>query len=272
VKWYKHMSDCLDDPVIFDAVSQFGGDGYMVFHGCLEIIAREFDEKSPGICTVSIAFLTKKFQVSKCKLVKIMAFFEKKEKLFYQISGGQISINCPNFIRLKDNYTKDKLASNLQASCKKLSARYIEEEVEEEKDNTPPIPPPPKKSVCDPAKKYRDRFTDEGKRLHEEALEVLHYLNEQADRHLPDNYNGLSVILDRLHDGYSAESLKKIIDTKLCDPHFQKRRNLYTPETLFKAENIQRYLCETPEDFTGDTAKPAGGSKVKSDYPIDATF
>jgi len=134
------------------------------------------------------------------------------------------------------------------------------------KENTPLSPPPPKKSVCDPAKKYRDRFTDEGKRLHEEALNVLHYLNEQADRHLPDNYNGLSVIVDRLHDGYSVESLKQIIDTKLHDPHFQKRRNLYTPETLFKAENIQRYLCETPEDFAGGKPKDKPKPQPEPDF------
>lgn len=136
-----------------------------------------------------------------------------------------------------------------------------------EYNNTPPNPPAPKKSVCvDPARAYRDRYTDEGKRLHEESLDVLHYLNDQAERHLPDNYNGLSVIVDRLHDGYSAESLKQIIDTKLHDPHFQKRRNLYTPETLFKAENIQRYLCETPEDFTGGKPKEKPKPQPEPDF------
>lgn len=112
-----------------------------------------------------------------------------------------------------------------------------------------------------PSENYQNRFTPKGQDRRKQALDILHHLNEKADRKLPDSYTGVDLIIARLQGVYSPDDLKRIIDTKIHDPYFQKRRNLYTPETLFSDRNIQKYLTESPEDFNG---KPGA---VKSKQP-----
>ncbi len=58
MKWYKHLSGSLNNSFTFDLVEKFGGDGYMVFFGTLEIMADEFDIHNPGLSCISIKKLT----------------------------------------------------------------------------------------------------------------------------------------------------------------------------------------------------------------------
>jgi len=118
VKWFKHISDSLDDPFIFDLIDKFGGDGYMVFFGTLEVMSREFNVDNPGICTVSERFLTKKLQLSRQKLVKILNFCEKKERIFVKYDKGNLTLNCPKLKNIMDNWTQKVLRSNLEATTK----------------------------------------------------------------------------------------------------------------------------------------------------------
>jgi len=140
MKWFKHISDSLDDPFIFDLVSNFGGDGYLVFFGCLEVMAREFDHDSPETCTVSERFLTKKLQLSRQKLVKILKFCEKNKRIFSTFADGQITLNCPKLVDMCDEWTKKQLRSNSGVTPDSLRPFFLEEEEEEDK-NTPPSPP-----------------------------------------------------------------------------------------------------------------------------------
>lgn len=109
MKWFKHISDSLDDPFIFDLISQFGGDGYLVFFGSLEIISREFNQNTPGICQISEKFLTKKLQISKKKLREILKFCHFRDRILVSISGETITLNCPKFKNLYDEYTLKSL-------------------------------------------------------------------------------------------------------------------------------------------------------------------
>jgi hypothetical protein len=103
MKWFKHLTGSLKDPMISDIISKFGGDGYLVFFGILDMMAEDFDIANPGVCTFSIKYLTKNLQISDKKLTKILRFLEKypKEngKIASKRSGDKIIITC---IRLKD--------------------------------------------------------------------------------------------------------------------------------------------------------------------------
>ena len=71
MKWFKHISDSLDDPFIFDLIAEYGGDGYLVFFGILEILARECDGDFSQVSTVFLSsFLSKKLQLSARKTEK----------------------------------------------------------------------------------------------------------------------------------------------------------------------------------------------------------
>lgn len=107
MKWYKHISDSLDDPFIFDLIEEFGGDGYLVFFGVLEIYAREFLPEKNWKLDGSLAFFAQKLHVSVSKFKKIILKIYKWELL---ITGNRIIIYIPKFTNLLDEWTARKTA------------------------------------------------------------------------------------------------------------------------------------------------------------------
>jgi len=113
MKWFKHISDSLDDPFIFDLIDQFGGDGYLVFFGTLEVMSREFDVNLPGFCRISDKFLAKKLQISVKKLSKLLNFCTKNGRIMAEFKGGYIELNCPKLVELTDEYTQRLIGKNV---------------------------------------------------------------------------------------------------------------------------------------------------------------
>lgn len=113
MKWFKHISDSLDDPFIFDLTSEFGGDGYLVFFGVLEIYSREFKTEHDWKLTVSQRYLTRKLNKRQSTLVvKILKHIQNSGKWEIDFTGSQISIYIPKFTELIDNWSHRKLRSN----------------------------------------------------------------------------------------------------------------------------------------------------------------
>jgi len=139
MKWFKHMTDSLDDPFVFDLIEQFGGDGYLIYFGCITILAKNFDVEMPGISKFSVNFLRKKLQVSKKKLVKILNFCNENEKIFVEIdkkNENLIILNCPKLKEICDEWTNRKLSSDSVVTTKQLPPyKDKEEDKEEDKEN-----------------------------------------------------------------------------------------------------------------------------------------
>jgi len=158
VKWYKHISDSLDDPFIFELIDQFGGDGYLVFFGTLEIMSREFNIELPGKCTVPYRFLTKKLQLSRQKVSKILKFCNEKERIFVTENKDNIDLNCPKLKKLCDEWTTRQLRSESRVEPEKLKPKEVEVETEVEVDSKelPSADLQNKKS-----KHFKDQITDD---------------------------------------------------------------------------------------------------------------
>lgn len=113
MKWFKHLVASGGDPDIDDAISKFGSDGYYVFFMLLEIMAREFDPKNPGFNHFSISFLSKKFRISWKKTVKVMEYFDKRNRIFCEFSEldglASVKLNCPKLKELCDEYTQKQI-------------------------------------------------------------------------------------------------------------------------------------------------------------------
>jgi hypothetical protein len=131
IKWFKHISDSLDDPFIQDLMDEFGSDGYLVFFGTLEMLSREFDIKNPGIVTLPHNYIRRKLRLSWHKISTIYKFCEEEGRFFVTDNGRKITINCPKLKDLCDDWTKKLLRSNSEVT---FSEPLIEEEVEEEKE------------------------------------------------------------------------------------------------------------------------------------------
>lgn len=145
MKWFKHSSGSLNNSFIFELVERFGGDGYLVFFGTLELMSDEFDIYFPGHYCVSIKKLAKNLQLSRQKTLKILAFCDQKAKekpkenvaFFVEIYKDHVSIFCNRLAELSDNHTQKLLrdTSKLDQSNNKVSSSQEEEEEEEEDKN-----------------------------------------------------------------------------------------------------------------------------------------
>lgn len=141
MKWYKHISDSLDDPFIFDLMTEFGSDAYVVFFGVLEIYSREFSAEKNWKLVVSLTFFHQKLRISPKKIKKILSKIHKWETEFDE---NKVSVFIPKFTELLDEWTARKLGSNSGQTPKKLSH---DKDKDKEKDKEkPPFPPLPKKA------------------------------------------------------------------------------------------------------------------------------
>ena len=151
MKWFKHISDSLDDPFIFDLVERFGGDGYLVFFGVLEIYSREFKPELNWNLSVTQAYLKAKLHKRQATLVvKILKHIQNSGKWEITLNGDQITIFIPKFTTLIDEWTQRKLGSKSGQAPKILKTDKEEEEDKEEDNNIPPISPKPKSKKLTP--------------------------------------------------------------------------------------------------------------------------
>jgi hypothetical protein len=135
MKWFKHVSDSLDDPFIFDLINRFGGDGYLVFFGVLEIYSREFKPELNWNLTITQSYLKQKLQKRQSTLItKILKHIKNSGKWEVELNESQITIFIPKFQEIIDEWTGRKLRSTSVATPKILRT---EEEVRSKKKNIP---------------------------------------------------------------------------------------------------------------------------------------
>lgn len=138
----------MNNSFIFELVEEYGGDGYLVFFGTLELMADEFDIFNPGVVTLSIKKLTKNLQLSRQKTVRILRFCHekatkdptKKTAFFVDINKNHVTLNCKRLAELCDEHTRKLLKKNpelLQSEIGVTPVQEVEEEVEVYKDKIP---------------------------------------------------------------------------------------------------------------------------------------
>lgn len=122
MKWYKHISDSLDDPFIFDLMERYGSDGYLTFFGVLEIYAREFKAEDGWKLTITRRYLKQKLVKRQDTLIiKSLEHIKNSGKWNVEINDDQIVIFIPKFTELLDDWTIRKLRSNSVVTPKILT-------------------------------------------------------------------------------------------------------------------------------------------------------
>jgi hypothetical protein len=158
MKWYKHLSASLNSSFIYSLIEKFGGDGYLVFFGTLELMSDEFDIFNPGVSELSYKKLTKNLQLSRRKTVRILTEihqnFEKdplkKTGFSVEFKKHTVVINSHRLRELCDNHTtkllKDALKLLRSENEVTLSQRSRSKKKEVRKDfKSPPASAAPKK-------------------------------------------------------------------------------------------------------------------------------
>ena len=182
MKWFKHISDSLDDPFISDLLDEFGSDGYLVFFGILEIISREFNIKTPGKVEVSHNYLRRKLRLSWHKVSTILNFCEKKGKFFVSDNERQIVINCPKYKHMLDDWTFRKLRSDSVVTPEILTDD-VDRDVDRDKDNNTYTSSDDEESVEKEFYLTKKKSKLKGKRLQtfNEFMDAFNYRSGKAE-------------------------------------------------------------------------------------------
>lgn len=106
MKWFKHISDSLDDPFIVELLDEFGAEAYLVFFGIIEIYSREFSPENSWKLDVTLQFFHRKLHTSPSKLKKILS---KITKWNVEYKDNRVIIFIPKFKELLDNWTVRKI-------------------------------------------------------------------------------------------------------------------------------------------------------------------
>jgi len=141
LKWFKHVSDSLDDPFIDELMDEFGDFGYLAFFGILEIYSREFKIKDGWKLDTTLSFLRRKLHQPSIK--RIATFLQSEtllKKWSVNIDSKRATIYIPKFTEIIDEWTKkkinafeQKLQSNSGVAPKNLPPEE-EEDKEEDKE------------------------------------------------------------------------------------------------------------------------------------------
>ena len=130
MKWFKHISDSLDDPFIYELLRKHRHAGYAVFFGMLEIVSREchnFD----GFVSLKLRFCARKLSLSCNKLSKILQFIAEQGRFELTLKGDILAIRIPKLKELSDEYTKRKLPTLSRHSPKKSG---LDKDIDKEED------------------------------------------------------------------------------------------------------------------------------------------
>lgn len=149
MKWFKHISDSLDDPFIFDLMTEFGSDGYVVFFGIIEIYSREFKTEVGWNLSITRSYLKQKLRKRQDTLiVKSLEHIKNSGKWEVEFNGEQVTIFIPKFRELLDEWTLRKLGSKSGVAPKILSADTDKELDTDKEEDIKPLPDPDKSAPC----------------------------------------------------------------------------------------------------------------------------
>lgn len=137
MKWFKHISDSLDDPFIFDLMDRFGPMGYLVFFGTMEIYAREYKPENGWKLRATLSYLRSKLRSTRYQLmVNPLLYIAERGKWEVDIQGDEVSIFIPKFREFMDEHTRKtssrKIPKNSGVTPESLRCKEAEVEVEED--------------------------------------------------------------------------------------------------------------------------------------------
>ena len=101
MEWFRHSTDSLGDPLVCELTEKYGGNGYMILFGILEIYARRFKVADDWKLDVSLPYLKRRLQIYHKKiLINCLETIKNSAKWDIKINEDQITIFIPNFRKL----------------------------------------------------------------------------------------------------------------------------------------------------------------------------
>lgn len=134
MKWFKHMADSHSDERLAILRAEAGFEGYGFYWFILETIAKQMD---PGTDKTSVTYPVKFWAslggVSARVWKRLSETLAKLNLITLEISGNSATVNCPNLLKYRDEWSRKKI-KNSGAPPEKLRTKDTDTETEEEKN------------------------------------------------------------------------------------------------------------------------------------------
>ncbi len=138
MKWFKHMTDASDDEFIALLESKLGHFGYAAWFKLLEKIGSQMTKEKPDpVAEYPLSVWCSFLKVKQNKLSLFLELTQNKLKTKVTRFDNVLRIECPNLLKIKDNYQKD-----LEVSTKRLPSKEEEYRRRVQKKSTPLFIPP----------------------------------------------------------------------------------------------------------------------------------
>lgn len=206
-------------------MKEFGGDGYLVFFGVLEIYSREFSTESGWKLDESLSYFCHNLLISPNKFKKILSKITKWQVSYQQ---GNVSIFIPKYKELLDETTLKKLRDH-ENSIRNRSGIV------------------PKKGLTDKEEdKEEDKELKAGNHLPVDNLQ-----SRTEDETLPPFYQNLKIVIQEINTAYESPHDQRMA-MKFIEGNYKNKNPdavIHCLKSLLKAKangteigNIEAYL------------------------------
>lgn len=133
MRWVKHLTTARNDEKMALVLDSLGPEGYGVYWLIIEIIGEKVSGADTKI-TYPERFFRKSLGVSGQKLRVFLDFFKDLELFSVEKSQNTISIDCPNILKYRDEYTvkRDRNSGHCPDTVRTMSASDTDTDTETE--------------------------------------------------------------------------------------------------------------------------------------------
>ncbi len=148
MRWFKHLTQSSQDEKIMRLEERFGLEGYGAYFKILELIGAQLSpENEQTFVTFSLKTWRKVLGFPPKKLKNFADFSEKTGLFFSKLEGDDLTIDCPNILKYKDEWqrkakqketkTPEQLRSESGATPEPLLDTESEKDTESDKRIVP---------------------------------------------------------------------------------------------------------------------------------------
>jgi hypothetical protein len=257
MKWFKHISDSLDDPFIFDLMDRFGDFGYLGFFGILEIYAREFKAVDGWLLDVSLKFVAEKLHKKTVKQTTNLLqsrLIQKKWRV--KIDGDRLQLFIPKFWELLDESTKKKLrerasfSGNLPETFRNDPPTDRDRDRDRDKRTNPAATAAPD-GVPFPDKKSSNHYS----KIVGKYVAEIDAVSLEVSRRFPQKKMNPFQFAQRAanenqHPQAIIDSLRAVVEQKVKQPWAYARAVLKTKSQNYREQEFQAEAAAFKETYT----------------------
>jgi len=108
MRWFKHLTDSWEDEKLSDATVEHGLEIYGFWWRLLEIIGKQMDTSKKTNCRYSAAVWGRFCGISAKSFRKFSTILEERELIILKTDRNTLTIDVPNLVKYRDEYTKKK--------------------------------------------------------------------------------------------------------------------------------------------------------------------